>query len=585
MDSSISHVQITASVSNNLSILGSSKITIPFTKPAEKDGAFLLSVGNRIGADTITVTATGKNETADYSVHLPITSPNPLYTEVIDTMVTKNKPVTLTARKFGLPGTNQATLAFTRIPDIQLDKRYSYLITYPYGCIEQTVSAAFPQLYLFNLVDLKQHQKQAVTDDINATIKKLLKFQLSMGFSFWPNSTYHRPEYSDWGSTYTGHFLVAAKALGYHVPNALYQHWLQEAQDGALRVNRENHRYQTYRLFVLALAGKAHLGAMNLVRENHLSELDPLSKKFLAAAYFINGNKQAARAIDRSISADIPQYREMSGTYGSTLRDQAFMTYLCLKMEDLQNASLLLKRLVKDFSSPRWYSTQETAIALLSLGTYYDISPFTAGAIKFSVKMGDQKEQSHTLTGYQSVLNLADIWDKPITIGSDTDNPLFVNLFVKGVPIESRVSTKNKGIQLTRNMYSEEGQSLALTYQKQGQPIWVIYTIQSMYNVDLEEIVLSSIFPAGWEIINTRLTGEEPPNWVREMGLQSGEYMDIRDDRVNWFFDLMGGKKIYLGVKINPTFKGSYSLPPVIAEAMYAPEYYAHIEGGRVEVR
>ena len=61
--------------------------------------------------------------------------------------------------------------------------------------------------------------------------------------------------------------------------------------------------------------------------------------------------------------------------------------------------------------------------------------------------------------------------------------------------------------------------------------------------------------------------------------------MDIRDDRVNWFFDLKDGKKIYLGVKINPTFKGTYSLPPVVAEAMYAPEYYAHIEGGRVEVR
>ena len=201
------------------------------------------------------------------------------------------------------------------------------------------------------------------------------------------------------------------------------------------------------------------------------------------------------------------------------------------------------------------------------------------------VVLSDHEEQKQTLTGYQSVMDLADMWDKPITINNDTGNPLFVNLFVKGVPIDSRVSTKNKGIQLTRSIYGEEGQPLLLNSQKQGRPFWVIYTVQSMYNMDLEEIVLSSIFPAGWEIINTRLTGEQPPDWVREMGLQSGEYMDIRDDRVNWFFDLKGGKKIYLGVKINPTFKGNYSLPPVIVEAMYAPEYYAHLEGGRIEVR
>ena len=61
--------------------------------------------------------------------------------------------------------------------------------------------------------------------------------------------------------------------------------------------------------------------------------------------------------------------------------------------------------------------------------------------------------------------------------------------------------------------------------------------------------------------------------------------MDIRDDRVNWFFDLYSGRNITFAVNINPTFKGTYHLPPVAVEAMYSPEYYARIEGGIIDVK
>jgi uncharacterized protein YfaS (alpha-2-macroglobulin family) len=61
--------------------------------------------------------------------------------------------------------------------------------------------------------------------------------------------------------------------------------------------------------------------------------------------------------------------------------------------------------------------------------------------------------------------------------------------------------------------------------------------------------------------------------------------MDIRDDRINWFFDLNKGQKIILGTKINPTFSGEYTLPPVVVEPMYSPEFYARIKGEIVRVK
>jgi uncharacterized protein YfaS (alpha-2-macroglobulin family) len=350
-------------------------------------------------------------------------------------------------------------------------------------------------------------------------------------------------------------------------------------------VKPKNHRYQTYRLFVLALAGKADIGAMNLVRENYLSKLDPLSKKLLSTAYYISGKQDVAKDIDKYVTTELSEYREIGGTYGSMLRDLALMTYLCIKMDDNKLVSRLMQRVVKSFTPHGWYSTQETAMALLCIASFYKSSPFTGGAIKFQLKMGSEKPQEMTLSGYQTLIELIDMWDKPVNISTNSTDPLFVTLMVEGIPLDSRIKTENQGIELTRNFYSEEGLPIVVDDREQSNPFWIVYSVKSIYSMTLEELALSSIFPSGWEIINTRLAGNAIPNWVNELGIQSGEYMDIRDDRINWFFDLKRNQRIYFGVKINPTFKGTYKLPPLVVEAMYSPEFYAHIAGGQVRVK
>jgi uncharacterized protein YfaS (alpha-2-macroglobulin family) len=92
------------------------------------------------------------------------------------------------------------------------------------------------------------------------------------------------------------------------------------------------------------------------------------------------------------------------------------------------------------------------------------------------------------------------------------------------------------------------------------------------------------MFPSGWEIINYRLEGLEYPEWIKNFEASDGTYMDIRDDRVNWFFDLYGSGSFNCVVKINPSFKGNYRLPPISAEAMYSPDYYARLQGDKVVV-
>jgi uncharacterized protein YfaS (alpha-2-macroglobulin family) len=584
-DNSIDSVVVSIKASGPLSVAGASAAGCRFAGPGEREVSFLLSVKPQIGEGKISVTAVCGSHTASDEIDLPVTCPNPYYIQATDTMVAKSRSVTLTPRKFGIEPTNSARLSFTRFPDIQIQKRYKDLIEYPYGCIEQVTSSAFPQLFIGSLLDLTSVEKQMITDNVNAAINTLSYFRIADGFSYWPLSRFYIGDFSDWGTCYAGHFLIEARNAGYHVPDDLFNHFLSCADREAKTVNSANHRYQCYRLFLLALAGKPNQGAMNLVRENYLRELDPLSKKLLEASFFLAGQKDVAAGIGKSAVTEISTYREMGGTFGSSLRDQAMIAYCAYIMNDLATASSLMNSVAKSFSPYGWYSTQETSFALLAISTIYAKSPMTGGAIPVTVSVKGGATLKLLFKSYQTGMDVGKFWDKELTVTTETDNPLFVTLFEEGIPIDNRIKTEQKGIELTRNFYDDDGSPITLESIKQGEQFWIRYRVRSLTHEMLSQLALSSLVPSGWEIINSRLEETPPPQWVDNLHPTDGTYMDLRDDRINWFFDLGWNAEANFIVKCNATFKGTYRLPPVTVEPMYSPDYFARIAGGEVSVK
>ncbi|MCF7841107.1 MAG: hypothetical protein K9N22_10060 [Candidatus Marinimicrobia bacterium] len=580
-EESIDTVQVQIAVSDNLSLVGNREQTVTFSKTGEKDVHFNLRVGEHLGADTITVTARSKANSAVNVTHLPVSAPNPFYTQVTEKELLRGNPVTFTPRKVGLAGSNAARLSVSRIPDIQLDDRLKRLIRYPYGCIEQTTSAIFPQIYLNFLTDLKPYQKQMVSDLVNAGIARLSGYQTGDGFAYWPGQL----STSEWGSAYTGHFLIEARRLGFAVPDQLYNHWLKGAQSKARRVNEKDHRIQTYRLFLLSLIGKADDGAMNLVRENYLAKLDPLSRRLLAAAYYLSGKQDIAAQIDVS-APTIRNDRELGNTWASPIRDAALMGYLSLKMGDERTAGRLLREVVRKFQPYAWYSTHETAMTLLFIGNYYETVAVPGNHAEFTFQMGDTPAQAMTLTTPQSIIHLENAWDMEIKLTTDEPSAIFLTLYEEGIPLDNRIKTEYNGIELKRNYYDEAGLPIDVSVIEQGAPFWIVFNVLNVNRITLKNVALTCVLPSGWEIMNLRLTGESPPDWIKQKRVTEGDYMDIRDDRVNWFFDLNTNQSgMNFAVKINPTFKGQYRMPPVSVETMYSPEYYARIAASMVTVK
>jgi uncharacterized protein YfaS (alpha-2-macroglobulin family) len=67
-------------------------------------------------------------------------------------------------------------------------------------------------------------------------------------------------------------------------------------------------------------------------------------------------------------------------------------------------------------------------------------------------------------------------------------------------------------------------------------------------------------------------------------GMGAADYIDIRDDRVNFYFDLQGKQSKVFTVKLNASYLGRYYLSGTQAEGMYDADFFARTKGQWVEV-
>ena len=97
-------------------------------------------------------------------------------------------------------------------------------------------------------------------------------------------------------------------------------------------------------------------------------------------------------------------------------------------------------------------------------------------------------------------------------------------------------------------------------------------------NERVENVALSQILPSGFEIVNTRFTdyGDATNNIA--------DYIDIRDDRTNFYFGLKANETKTFRILLNASYLGKYYLPGLQCEAMYDHTFLARTKGFWVEV-
>jgi alpha-2-macroglobulin len=443
-----------------------------------------------------------------------------------------------------------------------------YLISYPHGCIEQVVSGGFPQLFLNDLTQLSANQQQETEDNIREVLQKLPAFQLpGGGFAYWPGSAVA----SDWGTSYAGHFMLKAEMEGFSLPSGLKDKWLNfqriTARNWSASVSVINHQnfdfIQAYRLYTLALAGAPDLGSMNRLREK--SGKSPEVSWRLAAAYVLAGQAEAARQLVNNATTIVDDYNEPGGTFGSALRDKAMILETLVLMKEKEKAFKMLQTISDEMNREDWLSTQTAAWCLSSAAQF--AREYFKGNTETRFEMVVNGEQ----TSLRSEIPVLKI---PVKIKADGkvqveyvnqgEPPAFVNVLARGIPVGIDSTSASNNLLMNLKYTDAAGNEINPQSLKQGEDFRMAVTVKNPGTTrDYEEMVLNTVFPSGWEVLNNRM------NDIPQNQNSTFDYQDIRDDRVYTYFDLRMNEQKTFVFYLNASYSGRFYQPPVSCEAMY----------------
>ncbi|MFW5999693.1 MAG: alpha-2-macroglobulin family protein [Halanaerobiaceae bacterium] len=576
-------IEVKMKTEGRVDTVGEEVKTLSFDGPGEKDVYFDALADDAVGEARVEIEAAGAGFSADKEVNLDVRPVNPYTYHNEDKVVDSGESISFEVPGEGVKNTSSALLSVSRRKGLNINHRLNWLLRYPYGCIEQTTSSVFPQLYLEELfADLSHDKLVEIDENINGGIECLREFQVnSGGFSYWPNST----NANLWGSNYAGHFLLEAREQGYHVPREMYRDWLEFQVDKS-RDNEGSLLTQAYRLYLLARAGEPETSAMNYLRESQLEHMDNTAGFYLAAAYQLTGYEDAAREILESFAPEVEEEVDIEQTYGSHLRNKAIMLEVMTRFGNYDQALRLYNDLAEHISSEEWLSTQETGYSLLAVAKYIlESEDDEAKGSRGRIVLPDGSEQEFEFSGTVDRFSLDDSFGKEVRLLNDSDRPLYSSLEWEGVPERDSLEPESSNLNLTVDWFDEEGEDIDPGEVRQGETFWGRFRVSKDVQRPLSDVALVQILPSGWEIENIRLLDGDFPSWMDNYDLENEEYVDIRDDRIMWFFDFERYDKHYdFVVKLNAVTAGEFYLPPAVVEMMYNNDYRAVLEGSEVEV-
>ena len=455
-------------------------------------------------------------------------------------------------------GDISGTLTLADTPAVNLNKAVNFLSRYPYGCLEQTISSAWPFLILPDAVeelDPLVVTDTAVHERTEGAINRIQAMQLYDGsFSMWPGTG---TPYN-WGSVYAAHFLLSAKNAGINYPEEMFtgvMNWIRQflASMPAYRDTsgeRDDMTAKAYAVYVLTLNGEKPLGWIEYLRENQ-AMLRPSGHIYLAGAQaLIDGQATPLRniAIGSGMSS------------GTTLESEARNTALLLSMWlDVEPQAPEVTELAVRLAGMNWYGTQDNSAALTALARYNVESAGARSNIQARVatETSDRPLLSYT-SGKAASINMKELpTGTGIVIEAQGTGQGCYSWSITGSP-KAQPKPERRNINVECVYFDEQGNGIDPTQPvKHGSIIQAVITVKPSMTVN--NLAVSYLLPAGFELENPRIyDGGNPSSIVN----------DIRDDRLNIFFGSIKGETSY-GFKMRAVTRGTFSVPQVSALGMY----------------
>ena len=556
----------------------------------ERAVAATLKATMRTGKATVKVRTDALGERLETITELPVRPASPYLTEAMFGYVDGGNSVSHNVGGSFVPETRRAYLSISPFPVANFARELKHLLGYPHGCLEQITSKAFPQIYLRDVAGLLAPSilnTGSPTYFVNEAIGILASMQASDGaFAYWPGGGY----YNDWTTVYVTHFLYEARKAGYAVPDAM----MKPALDATARIARsrrtqdytvhENQKVVVHRiadksvvyaLYVLAASGVPDKSIMDFFRsERYLLTTD--TRYLLAGAFALSGDRKTFSELVPPQFQTEEAVRTSGGWFDSPIRANAIILNVLLET-DLNNPAIprYMEYLSRRYQSNEWWSTQDDAFVLLAFGKAARMA--TGTHVEGTVRVGTKEY------AYQGGTQKFDIdpFGKTVALAMKGEGRVYYSLVTEGIRTDGGVRMEDRNLQVRREFLDRNGNGMDIGSVRQNELLVVRVTLTSSVDL-LENVAISDLLPAGFEIENPRLT--EMTNYPFIKNATEPEYMDIRDDRINIYTSFRRGKRqqvFYYAVRA--VTQGTFRYAPIMAEAMYDGNYYS--ASGQMVVR
>ena len=592
MENQVKNVTVSLQASGGgVQIVGANQQSLKFSQPGDQLVFFTLKTGSKTGKATIHLTANGGGQQTKETIEIEVRNPNPVVTLRNSQWVEAGQSKELSYNLSSSSANNQIKLEVSRIPSVDISRRFDFLYNYQHHCTEQLTSKALPLLFVGQFKTIDKIEAEKIKTNVQEAIRQIYARQLpNGGFVYWPGNAVA----DEWITSYTGMFLTLAQEKGYAVHSNVLNKWkrFQRAaaqnwrmpQDASGWQQWQSELQQAFRLYTLALAGAPEYGAMNRMKEQ--AGLSIQAKWRLAATYALTGKMKPAEELVYNAETTVSPYSSMNQIYGSSDRDEAMILETLILMNRERDALQQAKVVSKNLSQEEWFSTQSTAFALMAMGR---LAEKLSGTLDFVWTWNDKQQPA--VKSAKAVFE-KEIATTPksgmIAVKNQGKGALSVDLITRTQLLNDTLPAISDNLRMDIRYANLNGTPISVNDIIQGTDFMAITSISNISGTsDYTNLALTHIIPSGWEIYNERMVAPETENAAADGSGQSVSkysYQDIRDDRVLTYFNLRRGETKVFTVRLQATYAGNFILPAVQCEAMYDVNVQARSKAGRTTV-
>lgn len=519
---------------------------------------FTVTATTALGPASVVFTAAQKETTQSSEATLSI-RPATAKETTLRTGYSKDGDAKIDLTRVMYPEFAERSVTVSGLPTSYIHGLLRYLNEFPYGCSEQLISKAFPQISLYGQPEFsvgEEKMQQAIDD----TVAMLRQRQTDDGgIALWDGNT----EADSFISTYALDFLIHARNANLPVPADLIESDLRYLRNWVNQTvnSTDEARTKAYAIYVLTSSGMVTTNEILHLLKYFEEEKDTSWKTDLTAVYLASSYKlmqqtdlanETIAAFEKGISADDMNYKEQASD--PFVRYAQYVSLLAAHFPERfakldQEIVFTLARYIDE----QYYSTLSSSYAIQALQDYATLATqnLAEGKPQFLID-GNAVEP----TG-ETVLSA----DLPVTATKlaikGTDAPLFYSLSETGFDKTPQATAIDQKMEVSRTYLGADGKELTGPVEI-GAVIDAVIKIRTHEDI-IDNVAIVDLFPGGFELdADSAGAGSS----------LAADSIDKREDRII-AFGTIGTDEQTFRYKLRAVSKGTFLSPAPYAEAMY----------------